>query len=90
VVDDLVDCGCGCSEGGLFGEVEARDLEAVEQEAGAADIDLVGGDAGEDFADGALDGGTVFRIWEDESGAAAAAGFWVLDGLAGGVVEVAK
>jgi hypothetical protein len=43
----------------LFGvarEVEAGDLEAVEEEAGAAGVDVVGGDAAEDFADGALDG----------------------------------
>jgi hypothetical protein len=37
--------------GGLdFGQVEAGDLEAVEEEAGAAGIDFVGGDALEDFA----------------------------------------
>ena len=36
----------------MFGEVEAGDLEAVEQESGAAGIDVVGGDALEDFADG--------------------------------------
>ena len=47
--------------GGLgFGEVEAGDLEAIEEEAGAAWVDVVGGDALEDFADGGLDGGTVF------------------------------
>jgi hypothetical protein len=45
----------------LFGEVEAGDLEAVEEEAGAAGVDVVGGDALEDFADGGLDGGAVFR-----------------------------
>ena len=44
----------------LFGEVEAGDLEAIEEEAGAAWIDVVGGDALKDFADGGLDGGTVF------------------------------
>ena len=47
--------------GGLrFGEVEAGDLEAVEEEAGAAGIDFVCGDALEDLADGGLDGGAVF------------------------------
>src|SRR3982074_104782 len=47
--------------GGLrFGEVEAGDLEAVEEEAGAAGVDVVGGDALEDLADGGLDGGSVF------------------------------
>jgi len=43
-----------------FGEVEAGDLEAVEEEPRAAGIDLVGGDALEDLADGELDGGLVF------------------------------
>jgi hypothetical protein len=42
-----------------FGEVEAGDLEAVEEEAGSAGIDLVAGDALEDLADGELDGGLV-------------------------------
>ncbi len=47
--------------GGLrFGEVEAGDLEAVEEEAGATGVDVVGGDALEDLADGVLDGGSVF------------------------------
>ena len=31
-----------------FGEVEAGDLEAVEEQAGAAGVDVVGGDAAED------------------------------------------
>jgi hypothetical protein len=43
-----------------FGEVEAGDLEAVEEEAGAVRVDVVGGDAAENFADGKLDGGSVF------------------------------
>jgi hypothetical protein len=46
--------------GGLFGQVEAGDLEAVEEKAGATWVDVVGGDTLEDFADGGLDGGTVF------------------------------
>jgi hypothetical protein len=44
----------------LFGEVEAGDLQAVEEEAGAARVDVVGGYALEDFSDGGLDGGAVF------------------------------
>jgi hypothetical protein len=43
----------------LFGEVEAGDLQAVEEQAGAARVDVVGGDALEDFSDGGLDGGAV-------------------------------
>ena len=79
--------------GGLgFGEVEAGDLEAVEEEAGAAGVDVVGGDAAEDFADGGLEGGAVVGVGdgEVEGGAAASAGSWVLCGLAGGVVVVAE
>ena len=38
--------GCG------FGEIEAGDLEAVEEQAGAAGVDVVGGDAAKNFADG--------------------------------------
>ena len=49
---------CGFALG--FGEIEAGDLEAVEEEACAAGVDFVGGDALQDFADGGLDGGTVF------------------------------
>jgi hypothetical protein len=45
---------------GDFGEVEAGDLEAVEEESGAARVDVVGGDALEDLAYGGLDRGAVF------------------------------
>jgi len=76
--------------GGGFGEVEAGDLEAVEEEAGAAGVDVVRGDALEDFADGGLDGGAVFRERDFEGGAAALAGAWVGRGFAGGVVVVAE
>jgi hypothetical protein len=73
-----------------FGEVEAGDLEAVEEEAGAAGVDVVGGDALEDLADGVLDGGVVLGERQVEGGAAAATLAWVFDGLAGGVVVVAE
>jgi hypothetical protein len=43
-----------------FGEVEAGDLEAVEEETGSARVDLVGSDTLENLADGRLDGGAVF------------------------------
>ena len=43
-----------------FGEVEAGDLEAVEEETSAAWVNVVGRDALEDLADGGLDGGAVF------------------------------
>jgi hypothetical protein len=78
--------GCGLS----FGEVEAGDLESVEEEAGAAGVDVVGGDALEDLADGGLDGGAVFRERQVEGGAATAALARVGDGFSGGVVVVAE
>ena len=71
-------------------EVGAGDLEAVEEECGSAGVEVVGGDAGEDFADGELDGGAVFGRGEFEGGGAGAAGFEVGDGSAGGVVVVAE
>ncbi len=89
--DDLFDYGFRGvgSEAGL-GEVEGGDLEAVEEEAGAFWVDVVGGDAAEDFADGDLDGSAVFGEGEVEGGLARATGARVADGLAGGVVEVAE
>ena len=82
--------GFGGGGGLLAGEVEAGDLEAVEEESGAAGIEVVGGDAAEDFADGGLDGGTVFGEGKVEGGLAGAAGFETGDGAAGGVVVVAE
>jgi hypothetical protein len=73
-----------------FGEVEAGDLEAVEEEAGAARVDVVGGDAAEDFSDGMLDGGTVFRQRKVEGGAAASTLLRVGDGFSCVVVVVAE
>jgi hypothetical protein len=58
---------------GLFGEVGAGDLEAVEHEAGALVVDVVGGEAAEDFSDGELDGGAVFGFGQAEGGLFAAA-----------------
>jgi hypothetical protein len=43
--DDFDGFGFDVVMGRGFGEVEAGDLEAVEQEAGAAGVDVVGGDA---------------------------------------------
>jgi hypothetical protein len=81
----------GGSCGGLgFGQIEAGYLETVGEEAGASRVDVVGGDALEDFSDGGLDGGAVFRQRQVEVGAAAAALFWVGDGFSCGVVVVAE
>ena len=82
--------GGGLGEALRFGEVEAGDLEAVEEEAGAAGVDVVGGDAAENFADGLLDGGTVFRQRKVEGGAAASTLVRIGDGFSGGVVVVAE
>ena len=93
VEDDLLDDfgGCGCGAGrGEAGEVCAGDLEAVEEEAGAAWIELVAGDAAEDLADGALDGGTIFDEGEVEAAAAGAALDGVRDRATGGVVVIAE
>ena len=66
VGDDLFDqIGFGCVAGlaagrGFAGEVEAGDLQAVEEKAGAFGVDLVGRDALQDLADGGLDGAAVF------------------------------
>ncbi len=70
--------------------VRAGDLESVEEEAGAAGVDFVGGDALQDFANGGLDGGAVFGQRQVEVGAAASALFWVSDRAACGVVVVAE
>jgi hypothetical protein len=83
VVEVLFGCGFG-----LF-EVEAGDLEAVEEQAGAAGVEVVGGDAAEDLADGVLDGGTVLGVGEVEGGAAVA-GRGAGGRAAGGVVVVAE
>ncbi len=94
VEDDLFDVRLGLGlvrgSGGGFGEVLEGDLEAVEEEAGAAGVELVAGDAGEDFADRELDGGAVFGHGEGEGSLAGAAAAEVLDGFARGVVEVAE
>ena len=93
MLDDLFDGGGGGGGfgiAGLAGEVEAGDLEAVEEEAGAFGVDGVLGEALEDLADGDLDGGAVFGVREGEGGLAAAAGAGVGGGRAGGVVVVAE
>jgi hypothetical protein len=77
--------------GGLgLGQVEAGDLEAIEQEAGAARVDVVRGDALEDFSDGGLDGGTIFWKGQVEGRAAATMLLWIGDGFSRGVVVVTE
>ncbi len=77
---------------GEFGEVEAGDLEAVEDDAAATSVEVVGGDALHDDVDRLLDSGAVYRQRDFEGGAAAAAvvSYRGWDGSAGGMVEVAE
>jgi hypothetical protein len=74
----------------LAGQVDAGDLESIEEETGAPGVDFVGGDATEDFTDGGLDGRAVFGVGQVEGGAAAAALARVCDWTAGGVVVVTE
>jgi hypothetical protein len=86
----------------LPGEVERGDLEAVEEETGAAGIEFVRCEAKDHFGDGALDGGALVRAGEGKGEAAGFSAFrgllavfagfelFLLDGLAGGVVEEAE
>ena len=70
-------------------EVAGGDLEAVEDEAGAADVEFVGCEADDDFVDGVVQGGLIGG-WGEAEAAAGAAGVGVGDGAAVGVVEVAE
>ena len=79
-----------CSGLGGAGQVDAGDLEAVEEEAGAFAVDFVAGDAAQDLADGGLDGGAVLGEGEVELGLAGAAAARVFDRAAAGVVVVTK
>jgi hypothetical protein len=90
--DDFGGFGFGVVMGRGLGEVEAGDLEAVEEQAGAARVDVVGGDAAENCSDGKLNAGTIVGIGERkvEGGAAASTLLGVGDGFSGGVVVVAE
>jgi hypothetical protein len=93
VLDDLFD-GLRWIGRGLAGrEIDAGDLEAVEQEAGAAGVEFVGGEAEQDIADGGLDGGAVLGAGKDEGGLAGLDAFLCFpfwDGLAGKMMVVAE
>jgi hypothetical protein len=52
--------------GGAGAEVGGGDLEAVEEDAGAFEVHLIGGDAGEDVGDGFLDGVAVLSVLKQE------------------------
>jgi hypothetical protein len=92
VEDDFFDYFKRRGVGFLFGEIEACDLQAVEEQAGAAGVDVVGCDAAEDIADGVLDGAAVFGIRQRKDFAVLLAGFElpIWDGAAGGVVKITE
>ena len=70
-------------------EVEGGDLESVEEQAGAAGVDVVEGEVGEDLADGLLDVGAGGGLGQLDGVAAGEAGLGVGGGSARLVVEVA-
>ncbi len=76
--------------GGLVVEVGGGDLECVEEEAGAAGVDVVVSDAGDELAEGVLDGSAAGGFGELEGVAARLAELRVGDWFAGGVVVVAE
>ncbi|HEV2575720.1 MAG TPA: hypothetical protein VGU25_00800 [Acidobacteriaceae bacterium] len=90
VVDDFADRLFGFGVGIGLGQVEASDLEAVEEQPRAARVDFVGGDLLENDGEALLDGAAVFGIGDSEAGLAALARGGVLNGAAGVVVEVAE
>ena len=95
VEDDFLNDGSGGFglAGGLDArQVEAGDLETVKEQAGAAGIESVGGDAAEDLADGVLDGAAVLGEREVEGALTSAASLQlgVRDWFAGGVMVETK
>lgn len=88
--------GLGCGLGVLreaalvLGEVAVSDLEGVEEEAGAARVDVVGGETLHDGAEGLLNLGPGVGHGDREGGLAGAALAGVGDGAAGFVVVVAE
>ena len=62
----------------VCGEGLAGDLEAIEEQVGAVDVELVGGETGDDFAEGVLEGSIAGGSGELEAStrAAVGAGLW--------------
>ena len=83
-----------------FGEIAAGNLEAVEEQAGAAGVELIGGDAAENFADGELDAEAIGEVGREGKAGLRGGGscramktrgaLAGLDGAARAVVEVAE
>ena len=89
---EVFDEGGGFVGWGVAAQGEAGNLEAVEEQAGAAWVEVVGGDALENLAEGELDAGAVVDVvcGEVEGAEASLARCRVFDGAAGGVVVVAE
>lgn len=78
-----------CRDSAAAGDVDGGDLEAEEDESGAAGVDVVEGDRGEDLAEGGLDVGAGARLGDGEASAAGVAGLGIGRGFARLVVVVA-
>ena len=70
VQDDDIFCGgsgrrLGCGAG-VGWQVGGGDLEGLEEQAGALEIDVVAGQAGGDVGEGFLDGGAVVEAFDEE------------------------
>ena len=70
-------------------QVLGGDLEAVKDEACAADVELIGCEADDHFVEGILQGALVGG-WGEVEASAGAAGVGIGDGATVGVVEVAE
>ena len=92
IFNDLFDLRGAFGVGLLFGagQVGRGDLEAVEEQSGAFGVEVVGGEAAQDFGDGKLDGGAVFELADGEGGLLGAALSEVFHRAAILVVKIAK
>jgi len=90
VFDDLLDEGHGLGLGLRPRQVEAGDLQAIEQQPGAARIQIVGGDALQHLAERELQGGAVLGHAALEGAQAGLARGGVFHRAARSVVEVAE
>ncbi len=92
VEDELFDR-CGALGFGVLlcgRQVAGGDLQAVEEQSGAFGVEVVGGEAGEDFGDGELDGGSVFEVSDRKRGLFGAAFAKVFHRAAVVVVKIAE
>jgi hypothetical protein len=87
-------CGRGCGLGGawLFGHEGDKDLQVVEEPAGSGDVEVVGGDAGEDLRGYRESGDAVLDYGKLEGLVGVHVAHFACGrlGAAGGVVEVAE